>query len=449
MTQIWLWDGSDVVAQCGYNSPSTRCGGYGFPVEGLGSYSPATGYLVVNDRSLAGQIVSRHDADGFSGMKPTGRNSRNYFLGGINASAAPGSVSADTNTGPDTHGPLQGTKVALDGWTPDNNTWQGVRTYDASVGQWTTPDAYAGDVRDPMSQKPFMWNKNNPYEFADPSGYDVIIMVDKNSARPFGHISMVVYNPQTMTGTFDQSGPEKVGSVIGAKEVITSTHISDVRTLAAYHQDAFHIDSSAAQDAKMDKYWADSATAAAAGEKYNAFTNSCEDKIANALNSAGIPPNQFTGIPTLDGALMDRSGMRIDPSALKPIASKKKVGSHVRSIGDSAMYLRDCFRVRNRRYLYARNVVAADLFGPGRHGAGCFGSVSGTERCLDTAIAVDGVCCCRNRAHSRVGGRPYGRLLCEQGLLQHDTGRNSPWFCLSLSDDLNAVSILSVVRVTS
>ena len=33
------------------------------------------------------------------------------------------------------------------------------------------PDPYAGDVRDLMSQKPFVWNGNNPVEFNDPSGY--------------------------------------------------------------------------------------------------------------------------------------------------------------------------------------------------------------------------------------------------------------------------------------
>jgi len=48
---------------------------------------------------------------------------------------------------------------------------QGVRTMDVSTTQWTTPDAYAGDVHDPMSQRPFMWNGNNPYSYSDPSGY--------------------------------------------------------------------------------------------------------------------------------------------------------------------------------------------------------------------------------------------------------------------------------------
>lgn len=50
-------------------------------------------------------------------------------------------------------------------------TIQGARTTDAASGQWTTPDAYAGDIHDPMSRKAFMWDRNNPYEYSDPSGY--------------------------------------------------------------------------------------------------------------------------------------------------------------------------------------------------------------------------------------------------------------------------------------
>ncbi len=59
-----------------------------------------------------------------------------------------------------------------DGYSLGNISIQGVRTYDDTSTQWTTPDAYAGDVRDPISQKPFMWNDNNPFEYTDPSGYD-------------------------------------------------------------------------------------------------------------------------------------------------------------------------------------------------------------------------------------------------------------------------------------
>jgi YD repeat-containing protein len=59
----------------------------------------------------------------------------------------------------------------LEGFDWGNLTVQGVRTVDAMSGQWTTPDPFAGDVHDPMSQKAFMWDRNNPYEYSDPSGY--------------------------------------------------------------------------------------------------------------------------------------------------------------------------------------------------------------------------------------------------------------------------------------
>jgi RHS repeat-associated protein len=58
-----------------------------------------------------------------------------------------------------------------DGYQIEDLTIQGVRAYDPTTSQWTAPDAYAGDVHDPMSQKPFMWNGNNPIAFSDPSGY--------------------------------------------------------------------------------------------------------------------------------------------------------------------------------------------------------------------------------------------------------------------------------------
>ena len=38
-------------------------------------------------------------------------------------------------------------------------------------GQWTTPDAFAGEVHDPATQKSYMWNGNNAVSYSDPSGY--------------------------------------------------------------------------------------------------------------------------------------------------------------------------------------------------------------------------------------------------------------------------------------
>jgi YD repeat-containing protein len=63
-----------------------------------------------------------------------------------------------------------------DGYQIEDLTIQGVRAYDPTTAEWTAPDAYSGDVHDPMSQKPFMWNENNPVSYSDPSGYCSITM---------------------------------------------------------------------------------------------------------------------------------------------------------------------------------------------------------------------------------------------------------------------------------
>jgi len=48
---------------------------------------------------------------------------------------------------------------------------QGVRTYDAASGQWTTPDAFAGTTDNPASQKSYLWNGGNPLRNSDPTGF--------------------------------------------------------------------------------------------------------------------------------------------------------------------------------------------------------------------------------------------------------------------------------------
>jgi YD repeat-containing protein len=60
-----------------------------------------------------------------------------------------------------------------DGYAFGYGTIQGVRAYDGSAGTWTTPDAFAGDVDDPSTQKSYMYSGNNPVSYSDPSGYSI------------------------------------------------------------------------------------------------------------------------------------------------------------------------------------------------------------------------------------------------------------------------------------
>jgi YD repeat-containing protein len=59
-----------------------------------------------------------------------------------------------------------------DGFNDGFNILQGVRIYDSTLGGWATPDAYQGDVHDPMSQKSYVWNRDNASTYADPAGFD-------------------------------------------------------------------------------------------------------------------------------------------------------------------------------------------------------------------------------------------------------------------------------------
>lgn len=58
-----------------------------------------------------------------------------------------------------------------DGYADGTDVIQGTRTYDSNADTWTTPDAYAGNVDNPASQKSYMWNGNNPEAYSDPTGF--------------------------------------------------------------------------------------------------------------------------------------------------------------------------------------------------------------------------------------------------------------------------------------
>ncbi|MDB5071097.1 MAG: repeat-associated core domain protein, partial [Candidatus Eremiobacteraeota bacterium] len=167
-TRAWLWDGDDRFIACAL--VNAQCQRPSLSIEGLGNYDLASNAIAnVNDRNRYGLSSMTRGAFGFSGWidKPVGR------LLGLMVPCSSGSVDPPDTTDPVPPCPAQHDgKITADGWSLDYETWQGVRTSDLTIGQWNTPDAYAGEVHDPMSQKPFMWNRNNPYVFSDPSGYD-------------------------------------------------------------------------------------------------------------------------------------------------------------------------------------------------------------------------------------------------------------------------------------
>ena len=115
--------------------------------------------LSVIDRDGKGQTIACHYSDGTASAAASYGD--RFIANSVPCVESSGTIGrGGILTMPKTDG-------LFDGW----NTIQGVRSYDTQAGVWNTPDAYAGDVHDPMSQKPYMWNGNNPYQYSDPSGY--------------------------------------------------------------------------------------------------------------------------------------------------------------------------------------------------------------------------------------------------------------------------------------
>jgi YD repeat-containing protein len=135
-----------------------------------------SGQLSVLDRGFGNEYVSTHDNRYYGGIwlgttlygnKDTPPTSIPYLFPG--STTDPTCRTTSQGTSCDVAASLEYARP--EGFQYGKLTLQGARALDTSSGQWTTPDAYAGDVHDPMSQKAFMWDRNNPYEYADPTGF--------------------------------------------------------------------------------------------------------------------------------------------------------------------------------------------------------------------------------------------------------------------------------------
>ncbi len=129
--------------------------------------------LTLWDRDYSGTIVSDHNSSGYDTTVQPNPYHKTYCNGAFNGSA--------NFTGPSTMAGNPGMFVGQgtllsepgsDGIYDGANIIQGVRTYDSTANTWTTPDAFAGDILDPMSQRSYVWNRNNPEMYSDPTGFD-------------------------------------------------------------------------------------------------------------------------------------------------------------------------------------------------------------------------------------------------------------------------------------
>jgi len=148
----------------------------------IGNVTPQTGYNAITlwDRDFSGITVSMHNA---SGAGPWGAiDSASQCVSGIYATAQSGfNVGGPCSSSGAIPSLLHFTR--LDGYTDGFRAIQGVRSYDMKLGQWTTMDDYTANDMDPMSGQSYVWNRDNPLAFMDPSGYcGVLITTSGNGS---------------------------------------------------------------------------------------------------------------------------------------------------------------------------------------------------------------------------------------------------------------------------
>lgn len=147
------WDGDTLLYTTDQNGAVTD-----IKIETYGDVLPSGGTWLYQ-RNLAGHIIGGVASDGSYLGTSLDDPYQNFDQNG--------------NSWPDAvaqYGEIA--EPASDGIWDGVNVIQGVRSYDPTTSLWTTPDAYEGEVHDPASQKPFMWNRNNPFAYSDPSGFD-------------------------------------------------------------------------------------------------------------------------------------------------------------------------------------------------------------------------------------------------------------------------------------
>jgi hypothetical protein len=176
--------------------------------------------LIVTNRDYSGTVVEQHTSIQDNGIVVT----PNHTTPGRSSANLPqliGTYPGPSNTtiGDPAFGALiQIGSFRTDGYQAGSITIQGVRAYSSDLGSWTTPDAYDGELSDPLSQQAFTWNANNPISNTDSSGYCSTTGApdsDMPHTEDFGECH---YNPPYMINPWGAAeNPPGVNAFAGAR----------------------------------------------------------------------------------------------------------------------------------------------------------------------------------------------------------------------------------------
>ena len=143
------WDGDTIlfVTDAAGNVTDFKVGLDGDITPRDGAFSG----LSVYDRDPAGVIVQTSNSTGSTGFNPLDPST-------VSGAGAVGTSGYQAANVPEQY-------VRGDGFMVAGVQINGVRAFDPNLGAWTTPDAYEGEVHDPVSQQRYMWNRGNAVEY--------------------------------------------------------------------------------------------------------------------------------------------------------------------------------------------------------------------------------------------------------------------------------------------
>jgi hypothetical protein len=156
-----FWDGDNLLL----DDRGGTSGLFNLYLDDFAVADMTNGTLTSIDRDFAGTAVAQH-------TQTTSTNWQTLGMYGSRAESCANRAQWAAGGGPAAAFEPYLVMPRTDGISDGYATFQGARTYDNNAGQWTAPDAYAGNVEDPAAQRAYMWNNNNPYRYEDPSGYD-------------------------------------------------------------------------------------------------------------------------------------------------------------------------------------------------------------------------------------------------------------------------------------
>lgn len=166
------WDGSNLLFVTDGNGNLIQLDVEKLAIATYSSQNKETDF-VVYDRDFSGTNVDQHGQHGDGGVNimPSYSKITNYRFGFSTTQLAGGFPAEGTAPRNPTFD-----MPRTDGYQVGALVLQGVRAYDPSIEQWTTPDVYKGRSDDPTTQWAYAWNAGNPITNQDPSGLDVVVV---------------------------------------------------------------------------------------------------------------------------------------------------------------------------------------------------------------------------------------------------------------------------------